>query len=338
MDRAVEEKFADPSVMVGDTTAQEVAIPHPNKMGVMTAFATAVCAASKHVGGALKGFVEGSGHVCRDEKEAARVSALRERQDEGSDELDGHGSDQDRREDPARCGRRDEAGRRAEAATHSLRQCGVVEDPARAGDDEEAAAADSPLAEDGTSRGGKIINLWLPELYSIVRGKVGKPVEFGLTWGIRRLCGGYVLATMARDKRELQDVRCAVSAVDEHIAEFGKPPRSHAYSRGGYSRDNITELRRRGVRNIGLAPRCRTEWQVSDKMRDELFRERAQVEGSIGTIKSNGIQSTGGSLRRDDGRRWPACGVGPEPDEVRSSDRSKGRNCGDGVTLGGARE
>ena len=45
---------------------------------------------------------------------------------------------------------------------------------------------------------GKIINLHIPELYSIVRGKVGKSVEFGLNWGITRLRGGYLLATLAR--------------------------------------------------------------------------------------------------------------------------------------------
>jgi len=44
---------------------------------------------------------------------------------------------------------------------------------------------------------GKIISLHIPQLYSIVRGKVGKAVEFGLSWGIRRLAGGYLLATLA---------------------------------------------------------------------------------------------------------------------------------------------
>ena len=50
---------------------------------------------------------------------------------------------------------------------------------------------------------GKIISLHMPELYSIVRGKVGKTVEFGLSWGIRRLRGGFLLATVAKSKNEL---------------------------------------------------------------------------------------------------------------------------------------
>src|SRR6267154_5260476 len=41
---AVAEKLADPSVAVGDTTAQEAAIPYPNEMGLMAAFVTSALA------------------------------------------------------------------------------------------------------------------------------------------------------------------------------------------------------------------------------------------------------------------------------------------------------
>ena len=58
--------------------------------------------------------------------------------------------------------------------------------------------------------------MYVPELYSIVRGRVGKTVEFGLSWGIRRLRGGYLLATMASTKNELHDTRFALSAINEH--------------------------------------------------------------------------------------------------------------------------
>lgn len=288
VDRAVEEKFADPSVMVADTTAQEAAIPHPNEMGLMTAFATAVCAASKHVGGALKGFVQKAAGTFAAMKKKLREYRLfaKDKTREVKNQMVmavtklvekiQRGVDVALKQVDAQKQRLTRYGKVAWSKIQHVQQTM-----------KKLLPQIRHWLKTGHVAAGKIINLWLPELYSIVRGKVGKPVEFGLTWGIRRLRGGYVLATMARDKRELQDVRFAVSAVDEHIAQFGKPPRSYAYDRGGYSRDNITELRRKGVRNIGLAPRGRTEWQVSDKMRDELFRERAQVEGSIGTIKSN---------------------------------------------------
>ena len=38
---------------------------------------------------------------------------------------------------------------------------------------------------------------------------------------------------------------------------------------------------------MGLAPRGRAAWSVSGPVRDRLVRERAQVEGGIGTIKGS---------------------------------------------------
>jgi len=134
---------------------------------------------------------------------------------------------------------------------------------------------------------GKIISLHIPQLYSIVRGKVGKSVEFGLSWGIRRLAGGYLLATLAQDRRALQDTKFAVRAVKDHVALFGKAPLAYAYDRGGYSAENVSALRKLGVKEVGLAPRGRTPWSVSRPVRDRLVRERALVEAGIGTIKGS---------------------------------------------------
>jgi hypothetical protein len=132
---------------------------------------------------------------------------------------------------------------------------------------------------------GKIINLHIPQLYSIVRGKVGKAVEFGLSWGITRLRGGFILATMARDREDLHDSTFAVRAVEDLAALFGKAPRAYAYDRAGHSAENIASLRKLGVREVGLAPRGHTAWAVKGRVKEELIRERALVEGSIGTIK-----------------------------------------------------
>ena len=74
---------------------------------------------------------------------------------------------------------------------------------------------------------------------SIVRGKVGKAVEFGLSWGITRLRGGFILATMARDRQDLHDSRFAVRAVEDLAALFGEAPRAYAYDRAGHSADNV---------------------------------------------------------------------------------------------------
>ncbi len=132
----------------------------------------------------------------------------------------------------------------------------------------------------------KIVSLQIPEIYSIVRGKVGKKVEFGLSWGITRLRGGFLLATLGKDKADLVDSKFAVRAVKDHIKLFGKAPKSYAYDRAGWSQPNIDELKRLGVAEVGLAPRGNAKWQVSGKRKDKLVSERAQVEAGIGSIKS----------------------------------------------------
>jgi hypothetical protein len=132
----------------------------------------------------------------------------------------------------------------------------------------------------------KIISLHIPELYAIVRGKIGKTVEFGLTWGITRLRGGFLLATLAKDKDELHDSRFAVRAAKDHKATFGKPPEAFAYDRGGWSQPNVDALKKIGVSHVGLAPRGKAKWPVNSKMKDKLVWERAQVEGGIGVLKS----------------------------------------------------
>src|SRR6266542_4735945 len=131
----------------------------------------------------------------------------------------------------------------------------------------------------------KVISLQIPELYSVVRGKVGKAVEFGLSWGIARLKGGFLVATMGRDRKQIQDSKFAVQAVNDHIAAFGRAPRAYAYDRGGHSGDNVAALKKLKVRHIGLAPRGRCQWEVEGSIKTRLMSERAQVEGGIGAIK-----------------------------------------------------
>jgi hypothetical protein len=42
-----------------------------------------------------------------------------------------------------------------------------------------------------------------------------------------------------------------------------------------------------GVESVCIAPTGKTAWAVSENMRKKIVRERAQVEGCIGTIKSS---------------------------------------------------
>jgi hypothetical protein len=76
-----------------------------------------------------------------------------------------------------------------------------------------------------------------------------------------------------------------VTAVDDHIALFGKAPEGYGYDRAGYSEENVTLLRAKGVNHVGLAPRGRAQRAVRGQMKQKLVRERAQVEAGSGTVK-----------------------------------------------------
>lgn len=285
---AVEKKLADPRILVADTTAQEAAIPHPNEMGLMASFLRSVTSAGKRAGGTMKEFLR---------KAAGRFEAAKKK---------------------LRDYRLGAKSKTKAAKDRMVSQMTAIVDGIRAalGDALDAAKGHATqLRGHGVVAGntlvrlhdtmtkllpqirhwlrtghvasGKIISLYIPELYSIVRGKVGKSVEFGLRWGVARLRGGFLLATVAQSKLELEDARFAVRAVRDHLALFGKPPRSYAYDRGGWSAANVSALRKLGVRDVGLAPCGRTQWAVRGGIRDRLIHERALVEAGIGSIKSN---------------------------------------------------
>jgi hypothetical protein len=284
VEQAVALGLADTKVAVADMTAQEAAIPHPNEMGLLGGFVRSLEAAARRAGQAVKGFVAKAGSKIKAAKEQVRKYRLFAKTKEAKDravsqmakligEING------------------QLGKALDAASaHGcrLRRYGVVARRKLVSLHETVGKLLPQIQywmRTGYVAAGKIINLHIPELYSIVRGKVGKKVEFGLSWGITRLKGGFVLATMSRDKGDLHDSNFAVRAVEDLVALFGKAPRGYAYDRAGHSAQNVERLRAMGVRDVGLAPRGRTDWEVDGPTRKKLIAERALVEGSIGTIK-----------------------------------------------------
>jgi molybdopterin converting factor small subunit len=283
---AVKQKLANPRTLVADTTAQEAAIPYPNEMGLMAGFLTSVASAARKVGRGLRGFVQQTASQFKAARQKAREYRLFAKSKESKDRVMGQMVTIVQKLN----------GHLGKALGAPAAQWGKLR--------KHAIAAKSKLVQlhetmskllpqirywirTGFVASGKIISLHIPQLYSIVRGKVGKTVEFGLSWGIRRLAGGYLLATLAQDRRELQDTKFSVRAVKDHIALFGKAPLAYAYDRGGYSVQNVSALKKLGVKEVGLAPRGRTQWSVSGPVRDRLVRERALVEAGIGTIKGS---------------------------------------------------
>ena len=71
-----------------------------------------------------------------------------------------------------------------------------------------------------TLQKNKIVNLTIPEVRSIPRGKVGKDVEFGFKWGLLRV-DGFILGEVDPGRGNFSDPRHAVEAVELHTKGFG---------------------------------------------------------------------------------------------------------------------
>lgn len=283
--QAVQEKLADPKVIVADTTAQEAPIGHPNEMGLMSAFMTAVVAASRKLTGIAPGLYQKMLGAWERGKKKLRSYRLFAKTKEAKNKLMAQMAglvDRARRQltraMEAAAEKKDRLVKSGKRAWSKLERLG------------QTMARLLPQIRSWLKTGkvatGKIISVHMPELYAIVRGKVGKAVEFGLRWGLTRLRGGFLLAKVALNRLDLQDSKYAVQAVDDHIALFGKAPRAYAYDRGGYSKSNIKEIKQKGVKQVALAPRGKARWPVGGRVKKRLIKERAQIEGGIGALKS----------------------------------------------------
>jgi transposase, IS5 family len=150
---------------------------------------------------------------------------------------------------------------------------------------------------------GKILSLFNPDFRAIKRGKIGKQIEFGLKWGINQIRGGYVSMFMCADMMTC-DANYAVCAVEEHIRIFGKAPRDFGFDRAGWSGEHKKKIRKLGVKNLGIAPKGRAKWEVGPRVKDRMTRERAQVEGKIGTMKRYGLNKS--EAKTNQGVRYSA--------------------------------
>jgi hypothetical protein len=284
---AVRENLADPRMVVADTTAQEAAIPYPNEMGLMAGFTRSVAAGSRRAGKALKEFAQKAKKKFEAVKEKVREYRL-------------FGKDKTK---AAKNKMVASMATVVERINEGLGKALVVTEASGQHVTKYGVVAQKKLIQlHGTMKKlipqirywlrtgfvatGKVLSLQIPELYSMVREKAGKKVEFGLRWGISRLKGGFLLARLATSRKELVDHKFAVKAVKDQVTLFGRPPTAYAYDRGGHSEKNLLALASLGVKEVGLAPRGRAAWSVCGEMKEKLVKERAMVEAGIGTVKS----------------------------------------------------
>jgi hypothetical protein len=147
---------------------------------------------------------------------------------------------------------------------------------------------------------GKIVSLFLDGVHSIVRGKAGKKVEFGLKWGINQIRGGYV--SIFQMEKHSCDADFAVESIKRHARVFGEVPQEFGFDRAGWSAEHLDAIAQLGVQRVAVAPKGQAEWLVSERCKKRMVNERAQVEGKIGTLKSYGLnkpasKTTAGMVR-----------------------------------------
>src|SRR6266852_1384650 len=312
---AVAEKLADLRVVAADTTAQEAAIPWPNEMGLMASFFSSVAAASKRGGQALRAFSEKVASKLKAAKQKVRKHRLFAKTRQARLELL---EQMTKLVDSTQA----QLGRALSAGEERLRGYSKVA-RAKAAQLHETMKALLPQIrywlQTGRVAKGKIINLHIPELYAIVGGKIGKAVEFGLQWGITRLRGGYLLATMATERNELVDARPYRAVWRSAACLCVRPRGAQPEERGG------AEGARGQAGGTG-PPRADAlvgERQGQGATGQGESRDRSRDRG--GEERAIWLPPPGRPLGGDDGRLRPARGARIQPQQAGPPDRRPGR-------------
>lgn len=277
--KAKECGLLDSTELMSDTTAQEAMIPYPTEVGLMSRFGQLVQRAVGRLGGKFRAAKDGVKEQVQKIKDLVRSSHLFAKG----------------KEQKAKVGRKIyhtvkalHAELVALLTTGSKLTSKSGEELARLVD-----LMDKLLPQifyflkTGFVANKKIIHLQMAELYSIVRGKAGKNVEFGLKWAINRIGDGFLQGFLLAGGRHASDQKFCLESIKHHQRTFGEAPKTFGFDRGGYSAANVKKAKKLGVKNMGIAPTGKAGWAVSENMRKKIVRERAQVEGCIGTIKSS---------------------------------------------------
>lgn len=267
----------DSTKLMSDTTAQEAMIPYPNEVGLMKRFTDLVVGGLKKVGGKFSNIKSKAKKIAEKVKGLVRRSHLFAKTKE----------------------QKKKVGKKLYHTTKELQSL-VQKCLTEGGSLRSKAALELDrlsklmgvlfpqilhFLKTGFVAPKKIIHLQMSELYSIVRGKAGKTVEFGLKWGINRV-DGFALGFLINNGVHASDQKFCIDAIKEHISLFGVPPKTYGFDRGGYSKANLKKAKNLGVKHVGIAPTGKANWEVSEARAEVIRRERAQVEGVIGNLKS----------------------------------------------------
>lgn len=130
---------------------------------------------------------------------------------------------------------------------------------------------------------GKILSLHAKDIACIVKGKAGKPHEFGRVFQLGRIGGNFVFTNLCTDLR-MDDKKALPSLIEEHQTLFGDETlKSLATDRGYYSRQNNNATIDIEETHLGY------QWaEQSDEDFYKLRGRRAGIEPIIGHVKKKG--------------------------------------------------
>jgi len=134
----------------------------------------------------------------------------------------------------------------------------------------------------------KILSIFQSGLYTIRKGKRGKPNEFGKLLELHQ-ADGKIITHWTNHESNVADVNRFVPAVEQHIDMFGKPPNLAAGDRGYSSDDNEKEAMALEVKHVCLPKRGKKSKERADFEKQRWFKQgqrfRAGIEGTISVLK-----------------------------------------------------
>lgn len=144
------------------------------------------------------------------------------------------------------------------------------------------------FSEESVPTADKLVSLFEPHTDIIKRGKAHRPTEFGHKVWVDEVEGGIVSNYRILDGNPADSDQWQ-SAIDHHIAQFGKAPYQASADRGVQSASNEIYAQQRGVARVILPKAGHKSEQRQQHERHSWFRRgrryHAGIEGRISVLK-----------------------------------------------------
>ena len=134
----------------------------------------------------------------------------------------------------------------------------------------------------------KLFSIFEPHTELLMRGKAGKPIEFGHMIQIQQVQEKFITDYDVFDKRPV-DYELIEPAIESHKKLFGAYPRTVAADKGYWENREAAEELREQIDLVSIAKKGQRTEEEAQREMDPMFRHaqrfRAGVEGTISFLK-----------------------------------------------------